>query len=29
MEYIAVQYSKEVEIKKNGGQLQDIEVSQE
>lgn len=29
MEYIAVQYSKEIEVKKNGGQLQDIEVSQE
>lgn len=29
MKYLAVQYSKEVEIKKNGGQLQDIEVSQE
>lgn len=29
MEYLAVQYTKEIEIKKNGGQLQDIEVSQE
>lgn len=29
MKYLAVQYTKEVEIKKNGGQLQDIEVSQE
>ena len=29
MEYLAVQYTKEVEIKKNGGQLQDIEMSQE
>jgi hypothetical protein len=29
MKYLAVQYSKEIEIKKNGGQLQDIEVSQE
>lgn len=29
MEYKVVQYSKEIEIKKNGGQLQDIEVSQE
>lgn len=29
MKYLTVQYSKEIEIKKNGGQLQDIEVSQE
>lgn len=29
MEYKVVQYTKEIEIKKNGGQLQDIEVSQE
>lgn len=29
MEYKVVQYTKEVEIKKNGGQLQDIEVAQE
>jgi hypothetical protein len=29
MEYLAVQYTKEIAIKKNGGQLQDIEVSQE
>lgn len=29
MEYLAVQYTKEIDYKKNGGQLQDIEVSQE
>lgn len=29
MEYKVVQYTKEIEVKKNGGQLQDIEVSQE
>lgn len=29
MEYLIVQYNKEIEIKKNGGQLQDIEVAQE
>ena len=29
MEYKVVQYTKEIEIKKNGGQLQDIEVAQE
>ena len=29
MEYLAVQYTKEIEVKKNGGQLQEIEVSQE
>lgn len=29
MKYLAVQYSKEIEIKKNGGQLQDIEVATE
>lgn len=29
MKYLAVQYTKEVEIKKNGGQLQDIEVAEE
>lgn len=29
MEYKVVQYTKDVEIKKNGGQLQDIEVAQE
>ena len=29
MEYLVVQYTKEIEIKKNGGQLQDIEVATE
>lgn len=29
MEYKVVQYTKEIEIKKNGGQLQDVELSQE
>lgn len=29
MKYLAVEYTKEIEVKKNGGQLQDIEVSQE
>lgn len=29
MEYLAVQYTKGIDYKKNGGQLQDIEVSQE
>ena len=29
MEYLAVQYTKEIDYKKNGGQLQGIEVSQE
>lgn len=29
MEYKVVQYTKEIEIKKNGGQLQDVEVAEE
>lgn len=29
MKYLAVEYTKGIEYKKNGGQLQDIEVSQE
>ncbi len=29
MEYKVVQYTKEVELKKNGGQLKDVEISEE